>query len=188
MKNFFFILLTLICSCKALKIEDAKTIEETIVEDFMATNKKLIKKYDYYAINKMDFDEKCLSVYRISPIINEFYVPSITSDLFDEYPTNYKICKGKTFFWRKSKDAHPSQEMLLFLDSLNFIDSTRIKLELNEIEPDSITWRMVVTAHYIENVNYIICENNPKRIKKKVKSTSGVPYSTIAKKARCRCK
>ncbi len=187
-KQVFVILLTLIYSCKTIKFDDKTTsVIDVLIEDYVNSNKKYTNQYKFYEIEKVNYEENCLYFYRFEPSLNNCYTPTISDSLYDIYPTHYKIYKGKIFFWRNSKKEIPSEKMLNFLDSLGLIDSSYLKFQLGEIEYDSVKMHMVIKDDGLETVNYIICKNNPQKVKKKVKVPAYYYFGGIVKKTKCKC-
>jgi hypothetical protein len=81
----------------------------------------------------------------------------------------------------------PSKDIINYLDSLGFIDSTHIRYELGQIDIDSINSYPIIKNDGIKTVNYFICVNKPNKIKRKI--TVPAYYSTdkLLKKIYCKC-
>ena len=182
------LLIILFFSCRSSLItSNDQTLIDFIIKDYYSSQKKYINKYKYFEIDKHIIDKKCLYCYRVSPTVNNFYTPTITYDLFDVYPTHYKEYKSKTFFWRNNKKETPSKEVLNYLNSIGFIDSSYIKYELGQINRESIEVHLVKQGGSHETVNYVICKNDPNKVKKKIKVPAYYSFEELVKNIKCKC-
>ncbi len=189
MKKFNLLLLVILffsCRSSLITIND-QTLMDFIIEDYCSSQKKYINEYQFFQIDKYIKNENCLYLYRVSPSLNNFYTPTTSFNLFDIYPTHYKVFNNKTFFWRNSKEEIPSKKMINFLDSIGLIDSSYIKYELGQIDQDSIEDHIIINSNGLESVNYIICKNKPDKIKRKIKVPSYYSYESLVKNIKCKC-
>ena len=187
-KIIIFLIISLFWSCYSLlKTSKDRTLIDLVIQDYYTTQKKDINEYNYFNINKHIINGKCLFCYRVSPILNKFYTPTTKYDLFMVYPTSYIIYKEKTFFWRNTETETPSKDIINYLNSIGFIDSSYIKYELGQIDRDSIQEHIVIKDGRMETVNYIICKDKPNKIKRKIKVPAYYSYEKLIENINCKC-
>jgi len=127
-KISIFVLIVLFGACKTttFSIQD-QSVTEVLVKDYIKTNSEYMTKYNYFEIKKIRNEEKCLFVYRIKPIINTYFTPTVKNELFEYYPTIFLYFTEKHFFGgpikRSSLQSHSRQFNFcnLLLYSVKFI-------------------------------------------------------------------
>lgn len=182
----FFVFVFSSLSLKHDKKEES-VIDKIICNYYEINKDNYIEKFNYFRISKYVFEEECLILYRISPELNNIYLPRLKNNLYDVYPTNYKVVNGNYFFWRNNSKEIPKKKILTLLDSLGFIDSSFIKYELGLLNEDSIKHPLIVKDDGIRTENYIICKKDTTKIKRRFSVPSYYSITKLAQKARCKC-
>lgn len=175
MKNFyislFILLLFILSSCVSNRTDKAVNQDRftIIIEDYISHNKSYIKKYNMFSIIDETPLNKNYYFYKLLPIHSgNAYVMSSNHPYL---PSNYIEYKDKVFFIEDDKGI-PNPKVLDYLDSLDMLDSTNIKIELGLIDPENAVYRKYTTDSSLEGVDYIFCKDKPLQIKKKIKSVT----------------
>lgn len=176
MKNFYKSLfgLSLFISSSCVSNRTNKAVNQDrftiIIEDYISHNKSYIKKYNMFSIIDETPLNKNYYFYKLLPILSgNAYVMSSEHPYL---PSDYIEYKGKVFFIEENDKIVPDQKVLDYLNSLDMLDSTDVKIELGLIDPENAVYRKYGTDDSLEGVDYIFCKDKPLQIKKKIKSST----------------
>lgn len=176
MKNFykslFGLSLFILSSCVSNRTNKAVNQDRfrIIIEDYISHNKSYIKKYNMFSIIDETPLEKNYDFYKVHPVLQgNAYVMSSEHPYL---PSDYIEYKGKVFFIEEDDRVIPDQNVLDYLDKLDMLDSTVVKIELGLIDPENAVYRKYKKDGSLESVDYIFCKDKPLQIKKKIKSST----------------
>jgi len=81
----------------------------------------------------------------------------------------------------------PDKNIIYLLDTLGLIDSSLVELNSKK-NIDSLFIPIVIKDDGLRTANYIVCKNNPQKIKKVLYKPKYYSLNKIVKKVRCKCK
>jgi hypothetical protein len=178
MKNFsnafLLIVFSILYSCKSTGIVEQTATQDDhfklVIEDYYKNNKDYIRRFKMYYLSDVSPQGKDYFLYNVFPVDNK-YSYAISSDSYTRLPSGYIEYKDKIFFIEEENPKKPTPELLQYLDNLQQLDSTGIKIELGLIREEDAPIRIDRWDETIEGVDYVICINNPYKFKKKVRGS-----------------
>lgn len=177
-----FILITIsitaiLLSCSStnrIKISSNSMINE-IIRDYYKNNKRYIKDYSVFHINKKEIENQELEVYTVLPENDEIAFKVYLEDSLNRhFPTNYLDYKNKLFLWREGNQKI-SDSVMQYIYNRKLVDSSYVKYQMGLITEEEINYFIVTMNDGLKGINYIFCKSNPSKIKKVVKSYKYIP-------------
>ncbi|NDI97491.1 hypothetical protein GWA97_00175 [Flavobacterium sp. LaA7.5] len=170
------LLISVIIACKSQVTKEKNTTPSErfmiIIGNYYRKNKSDIKKYDVFRVDERSPKGKNYYLYNVLPKgEGNFYVMRQK----DAYlPSDYVKYEGKIFLLHEQEvnnvRNHSYHEVLRCLDSLNMLDSTDVKLELKLLRLEEAVFRKTRFGSR-KGVDYVICKENPFKIKKSIKGS-----------------
>jgi hypothetical protein len=147
-----------------------------VIEDYYQKNRADFDKYKIFSLQYKPMQNKEYYFYIILPMEYQRYLYSVDINPKLSYlPSGYIEFKDKVFFIEEDNHSGTNKELLQYLDSLQLLDSTNVKLQLGLIKPEDVELRVFRTDDSIEAVFYIICKDKPYEICKSIRSSSHIP-------------
>ena len=166
-----FVVINISCVATINKKDRLDQLFNLVLEDYYLNNPEDLQKYSLFGIRDVSLESNTYYHFIILPISENSYNYVLDVDDSNSYlPFNYRKYNEVTFFFVKESKINKSNEMLLFLDSLNQLDSTRVKRQLGLV--DKAPPIMDVTDDLLQGVDYFICKDNPNVIKKTIKTSA----------------
>lgn len=182
MKNYIYLFITLIVICVGCKSKNQPKKSDyfgrlnIVIEDFYRKHKSDIKKYNLFYLDYKEMENRGYYFYSILPMEEKSYAYTIDiNPKLSNLPSDYIKFKGKVFFIEDENVRGLKAGLLEYLDSLQLLDSTVVKVQMGLVKPEDVD---LIMDHYddsLEGVNYIICKKEPNTIREKIRSSSYIP-------------
>lgn len=146
-----------------------------VIEDYYRKDRIDFKKHNLFSVDCGQIKDKYY-FYEILPMRERSYHYNIDSDPKRSYlPSDYIKYRDKVFFVQDENVSGVKKGLLEYLDSMQLLDSTDVKLQLGMIEENEVELRMDVYDDALEGVTYIICKKEPGIIRKSIRTSTYIP-------------
>lgn len=153
-----------------IKMSSNPMINE-IIKDYYKSNKRYIKDYSVFSFERKEMKNSELEVYTVIPENNNeiaykiYLEDSVNSNL----PTNYLEFKDRLFLWRDNNRKVPDSVMQ-YIYNRKLVDSSYVKYQMGLISEEDIISHRITISESIYGVTYVMCNSEPLKIKKRIKS------------------
>lgn len=183
MKNYIYIIVILsivtFTGCKSTSQQKKTSCLnqfDIIIDDYFRKDRNDFKKYSMFSIKYHQMENKEYYFYDILPMKDKSYRYAIDANPEQSYlPSSYIKFKDKVFFVEDENVRSVKKDLLDYLDSLELLDSTTVKLQLGMIQSEQVEIRMDRYEDLLEGVTYIFCKKDPYTIRKRIRSSSYIP-------------
>jgi hypothetical protein len=172
----FIVTFTCCKSTSQQKKSDYSDRFNMVIEDYYQKNREDFDNYKIFSLQYKPMLNKEYYFYSILPMRDKNYIYTIDEDPELSYlPSGYIKFKGKVFFIEDNDVVDTDPVLLQYIDSLQLLDSTKIKLQLGLIKPEDVELKSFLSDDSLEGVDYIICKDKPYEICKSIRSSSYIP-------------
>lgn len=155
-------------SANKIKMSSNPMINE-IIRDYYKNNKRYIKDYSVFRLERKEMKNQELEAYTVLPEIDEIaYKVYLEDSLNNKYlPTHYLEYKDKLFLWREGNQKI-SDSVMQYIYNRKLVDSSYVKYQMGLIPEEEINNYIITMDDGLKSVIYIFCKSNPSKIKKRL--------------------
>jgi len=173
--TIIFLQITLCCTSIHQKQSDYFERFDIVIQDYCRNNTTDFLKYKYYSIEYKALHNKKYYFYNILPMNEHSYNYIIDTNVKYSYlPSGYIKFKEKIFFIEDDNRKSINHHLLHYLDSLQLLDSTKVKLQLGLLTLEDSNFPASQDYDSREGVNYIICKKRPYEVYDRIRSKSRI--------------
>lgn len=182
---FLFAVILLSCgSTNKINMSTNSMINE-IIRDYYKRNKRYIKDYSVFHINKKEMKNQELEFYTVLPENDHIAFKVYLEDSLNRhFPTNYLEYKDKLFLWREGNQKI-SDSVMQYIYNRKLVDSSYVKYQMGLITEEEIDYFLVTMDDGLKGINYVFCKSNPVKIKRKIKSNKPIKSDDTRLNVKC---